>query len=109
MPRRTTSAPPSCPIKTAARALPLAALLYTDIGRDGMLEGPNLDATVRLARATGIPVLASGGVSSLEDLIRLARTRVISGVVVGRALYSGAIDLAAAIRAIDELDGAASC
>ncbi len=90
-------------------SLPLAALLHTDIGRDGMLEGPNVDACVRLARATGIPVLASGGVSSLEDLIRLARTRVISGVVVGRALYSGAIDLAAAIRAIDELDEAAWC
>jgi phosphoribosylformimino-5-aminoimidazole carboxamide ribotide isomerase len=80
--------------------LPLAAVLHTDVGRDGMLGGPNVDSTERLARVTSLPVLASGGVGSVEDLLRLARTRVIAGAVVGRAIYSGAIDLAAAIEAV---------
>ena len=83
--------------------LPLAALLHTDIRRDGMLSGANLEATAELARVTQIPVLASGGVSSLADLAALARSRVIAGVIVGRALYDGAFELAAA------LDEVASC
>lgn len=78
--------------------LPLAAVLHTDISRDGMLRGPNLAATSRLARLTQLPVIASGGVSSVEDLLELARTGVIAGVVVGRALYTGAIDLEDALR-----------
>ncbi len=77
--------------------LPLAAVLHTDIDRDGMLQGPNLEATAALARVTQIPVLASGGVRSVEDLRALAETRVIAGAVVGRALYNGAIDLAEAL------------
>jgi phosphoribosylformimino-5-aminoimidazole carboxamide ribotide isomerase len=80
--------------------LPLAAVLHTDIERDGMLTGPNLDATLALARQTRIPVIASGGVATLEDLLRLARTRVIAGVVLGRALYEGAIDLPQALAAV---------
>ena len=81
--------------------LPLAAVLHTDIRRDGMLEGPNLEATAALGRRVGIPVIASGGVSSIEDLLRLARTRVIAGAIVGRAIYTGAIDLADALRLLD--------
>jgi phosphoribosylformimino-5-aminoimidazole carboxamide ribotide isomerase len=66
--------------------LPLAALVYTDIARDGMLEGPNFEATDRLARRLKTPVIASGGVSSLEDLARLAELP-IAACIVGRALY----------------------
>ncbi len=80
--------------------LPLAAVLHTDIGRDGLLGGPNLEASARLARSTHLPVIASGGVGSLEDLLALARTRVIAAAVVGRALYTGGIDLAKALREV---------
>lgn len=69
-------------------SLPLAAIIYTDISRDGMLEGPNLEATGALANRLKTPVIASGGVSTLEDLERLA-TLPVAGVIVGRALYDG--------------------
>jgi phosphoribosylformimino-5-aminoimidazole carboxamide ribotide isomerase len=77
-------------------AWPLAALIYTDIARDGMLKGPNVEATAELARAVRCPVIASGGVTTLDDVIRLAR-HGIPGCVIGRALYEGRLDLAAAI------------
>ena len=77
--------------------LPLGALLYTEIGRDGLLEGPDVEGTAALARSTRIPVLASGGVGKLDDLVRLAETRVIAGAIVGRALYAGAIQLEEAL------------
>jgi len=77
--------------------LPLGALLYTEIGRDGLLEGPDVEGTAALARSTRIPVLASGGVGNLDDLVRLAETRVIAGAIVGRALYAGAIQLEEAL------------
>jgi len=83
--------------------LPLAALLHTDIGRDGLLGGPNVEATAALARRSPFPVLASGGVGSLDDLERLARTRVIAGAIVGKAIYSGAI------RVDDALARLAAC
>jgi phosphoribosylformimino-5-aminoimidazole carboxamide ribotide isomerase len=79
------------------RGVPFGALLYTEIGRDGLLGGPDVEGTAALARRTKIPVIASGGVGKLEDLERLAQTRVIAGAIVGRALYSGAIDLEAAL------------
>jgi phosphoribosylformimino-5-aminoimidazole carboxamide ribotide isomerase len=72
-------------------------VLHTDIGRDGLLGGPNVEATAALARRSPFPVLASGGVGSLEDLERLARTRVIAGAIVGKAIYSGAIRVDEAI------------
>ncbi|EBA12765.1 1-(5-phosphoribosyl)-5-[(5-phosphoribosylamino)methylideneamino]imidazole-4-carboxamide isomerase [Roseobacter sp. CCS2] len=75
----------------------IAAIIYTDILRDGAMKGPNIDATADLARAVDIPVIASGGVSSMDDLTALQQTGVISGVISGRALYDGAIDLAAAL------------
>ncbi|MEO9864605.1 MAG: 1-(5-phosphoribosyl)-5-[(5-phosphoribosylamino)methylideneamino]imidazole-4-carboxamide isomerase [Yoonia sp.] len=75
----------------------IAAIIYTDILRDGAMKGPNIDATAALARAVDIPVIASGGVSSLADLKALKETDVISGAISGRALYDGAIDLAEAM------------
>jgi phosphoribosylformimino-5-aminoimidazole carboxamide ribotide isomerase len=84
-----------------ARDAGAAALLYTDITRDGTEVGPNLQDTAALARAVSLPVLASGGVGGLRDLERLAVVPGIAGVVIGRALYSGAVDLAEAIRRIE--------
>jgi phosphoribosylformimino-5-aminoimidazole carboxamide ribotide isomerase len=78
----------------------VAALIYTDIDRDGAMQGPNVAATEALARAVSIPVIASGGVASLADLIALRDTGVIAGAISGRALYDGALDLAAAIAAL---------
>jgi phosphoribosylformimino-5-aminoimidazole carboxamide ribotide isomerase len=73
----------------------VAAIVYTDIGRDGMMEGVNVDATARLARALELPVIASGGVAGLGDIQALwgVREAGIEGVILGRALYEGAIDL----------------
>ncbi|MDH2327483.1 1-(5-phosphoribosyl)-5-[(5-phosphoribosylamino)methylideneamino]imidazole-4-carboxamide isomerase [Cereibacter sp. SYSU M97828] len=78
----------------------VAAIIYTDIDRDGAMGGPNIEATEALARAVSIPVIASGGVSSMADLIALRDTGVIAGAISGRALYDGAIDLAEALRAL---------
>ena len=78
----------------------VAAIIYTDILRDGAMKGPNITATEALARAVDIPVIASGGVSSLADLIALRDTGVISGAISGRALYDGAIDLGAALATL---------
>ena len=78
----------------------VAAIIYTDIMRDGAMGGPNVEATADLARAVDIPVIASGGVSSLADLEALKATGVIQGAISGRALYDGAIDLAAALKTL---------
>ena len=78
----------------------VAALIYTDIDRDGAMGGPDIAATAALARAVAIPVIASGGVSSLADLLALQATGVIAGAISGRALYDGAIDLGAALAAL---------
>ncbi|MEM7644582.1 MAG: 1-(5-phosphoribosyl)-5-[(5-phosphoribosylamino)methylideneamino]imidazole-4-carboxamide isomerase [Pseudomonadota bacterium] len=75
----------------------VAAIIYTDIDRDGAMGGPNVAATEALARAVGIPVIASGGVSSLADLDALRAAGCIAGAISGRALYDGAIDLADAL------------
>ena len=77
----------------------VASLLFTDIGRDGMLKGCNIDATVDLARAQSLPVIASGGVKGLDDIRMLAlhADEGIEGVITGRALFEGRLDLAAAI------------
>jgi len=76
-----------------ARDAGAAALLYTDVGRDGTETGPNVEDTAALARAVELPILASGGVGRVEDLGRLAAIVGVVGAVVGRALYTGAIDL----------------
>ncbi len=78
----------------------VAALIYTDIDRDGAMQGPNVEATAALACAVTIPVIASGGVSSMADLLALRDTGAIAGAISGRALYDGAIDLRAAIDAL---------
>ncbi len=78
----------------------VAALIYTDNLRDGAMGGPNVAATAALARAVSIPVIASGGVSSLEDLVALKATGVIAGAISGRALYDGAIDLEKALATL---------
>ena len=78
----------------------VAAIIYTDILRDGAMTGPNIEATEALARAVAIPVIASGGVSSLPDLIALRDTGVIAGAISGRAIYDGALDLTAALAAL---------
>lgn len=77
----------------------VAAIVYTDIARDGMLQGPNLEATRALAEAVGIPVIASGGVSSLKDIENLLAIEQygVAGVITGKAIYSGALDLRAAV------------
>ncbi len=76
----------------------IAAIIYTDIARDGAMQGPNVEATAALARSVSVPVIASGGVSSLEDLARLRATGAVAGAIVGRALYDGADDLRAALN-----------
>ena len=81
----------------------VAAIIYTDILRDGAMGGPNIDATQALARAVRIPVIASGGVASLADLLALRDTGVIAGAISGRALYDGAIDLGAALAALRQV------
>ena len=75
----------------------VAAIIYTDIDRDGAMQGPNIAATDALARSVRIPVIASGGVSRIDDLAALKAVGSIAGAISGRALYEGAIDLAAAL------------
>ncbi len=81
----------------------VAALLFTDVGRDGMLRGVNLHATVKLAQATKLPVIASGGVADMNDidaLLEAQKTANIEGVISGRAIYDGRLDLGAALAHI---------
>ena len=80
----------------------VAAIVYTDISRDGMLSGPNIEATVALAEAISIPVIVSGGVSQVEDLVEASRhvAAGIAGAIVGRAIYEGRIDVADALARV---------
>lgn len=75
-------------------------IIYTDISRDGMLSGPNIDAMREMVNAVHIPVIASGGVSSIDDIKRLKEIKGLYGVITGKALYSGAIDLREAINIV---------
>ena len=79
------------------------AVIYTDIGRDGMLTGVNIEATVRLAQALSVPVIASGGLANLEDVKKLCAIEAegVSGVIAGRAIYQGTLDFAAAQKLAD--------
>jgi phosphoribosylformimino-5-aminoimidazole carboxamide ribotide isomerase len=83
------------------------SIIYTDIGRDGMLTGINVEATVKLAQALNIPVIASGGLAGLADIEALCAVQGegIEGVICGRAIYSGALDFAAAQARADQLGG----
>ncbi|HEU5274317.1 MAG TPA: 1-(5-phosphoribosyl)-5-[(5-phosphoribosylamino)methylideneamino]imidazole-4-carboxamide isomerase [Xanthobacteraceae bacterium] len=80
----------------------VAAIIYTDIARDGLLKGLNLDATIALADAISIPIVASGGLASIEDVKRLLEPRAqkLQGAIAGRALYDGRLDAAAALKLI---------
>jgi phosphoribosylformimino-5-aminoimidazole carboxamide ribotide isomerase len=84
-------------------------VIYTDIGRDGMLQGINVEATVKLAQALSIPVIASGGLRGIADVEELCAVedQGISGLICGRAIYTGDLDFAAAQARADELNGAA--
>jgi phosphoribosylformimino-5-aminoimidazole carboxamide ribotide isomerase len=79
--------------------IPLAALIYTDIHRDGMMSGPNFDATAEVARTSPAPVIASGGITSIQDVRRLAALP-LNGMIIGRALYEGTISLPEALREV---------
>lgn len=78
--------------------LPLAAIIYTDINKDGMMDGPNFERTQAMVDAVNIPVIAAGGVTELDDVVKLIELGV-GGVVIGRALYEGSLDLKEAIKA----------
>jgi phosphoribosylformimino-5-aminoimidazole carboxamide ribotide isomerase len=83
------------------------SIIYTDIGRDGMLTGINVESTVRLAQALSIPVIASGGLSNMADIEALCAVedQGVEGVICGRAIYSGDLDFASAQERADELNG----
>jgi phosphoribosylformimino-5-aminoimidazole carboxamide ribotide isomerase len=89
----------------------VAAIVYTDIARDGMLSGPNLESTLALADALTIPVIVSGGVGSEQDVLDAAgfAHRGITGVIVGRALYTGALQLESTLAKLAALSEAAAC
>lgn len=82
------------------------SIIYTDIGRDGMMSGVNIDATVKLAQQTSIPIIASGGVTDLADVEALCAVAKdgIAGVIVGRAIYEGTLDLATAQKIADQYE-----
>ena len=82
----------------SAAGLPLAAIIYTDIARDGMMVGPNVEATAELVKATRLPVIASGGVTTADDVRRLKKAGA-AGAIIGRALYEGKMTLEAALQA----------
>ena len=81
---------------------PLAAIVYTDIARDGMLTGPNIEATRQLAQNCRVPIIASGGVGSLNDIEQLAKLP-LQGIIVGRALYEGKFTLPEALKVLGQL------
>lgn len=86
-------------LANALKSAGACRIIYTDICRDGMLTGPNVAATARLAADTGMAIIASGGMSSLDDLRQLAQHPGIEGAIIGRALYTGGIDLREAVTA----------
>jgi phosphoribosylformimino-5-aminoimidazole carboxamide ribotide isomerase len=91
------SATPAAAVAARFAAAGVTAIIYTDIGRDGMLTGLNIDQTVALARVTDIPVIASGGVGGVADIAAAATTGRIAGAIVGRALYDGRVTPAEAL------------
>jgi phosphoribosylformimino-5-aminoimidazole carboxamide ribotide isomerase len=82
----------------------VSGIIYTDISRDGMLSGPNIEATGEMVESVTIPVIASGGVSCLEDIKNLMRIKNLWGVITGKAIYSGALDLKEAMRITEGKD-----
>ena len=84
----------------------VSAIVYTDIGRDGMMTGVNVESTVKLAQAVNIPIIASGGITNIDDISALCAVadEGISGAITGRAIYEGSLDFAAAQKLADELN-----
>ncbi len=91
-----TSSTPALSLAARFEGLPIAGIIYTDIARDGTLEGPNIDAMAAMAEAVRTPIIASGGVGTLDDLDRLARLP-LAGCIIGRALYDGRFSLRSAL------------
>jgi phosphoribosylformimino-5-aminoimidazole carboxamide ribotide isomerase len=87
----------ACEVAASVAGWPLAAIIYTDIGRAGVLLGPNMQAIATLAASSPVPVVAAGGVSDIEDVRRLAQLN-LSAIVIGRAIYEGALDLPTALQ-----------
>ncbi|NIA17432.1 MAG: 1-(5-phosphoribosyl)-5-[(5-phosphoribosylamino)methylideneamino]imidazole-4-carboxamide isomerase [Planctomycetes bacterium] len=81
--------------------LPLAAIIYTDITKDGMLAGPNFDKISTLAETVDVPVIAAGGITTIDDVRRLAQSKTVAAAIIGRALYEKTIDLSEAIQAVE--------
>ncbi len=96
---QTTTDLPALELALQMKALGVTCIICTDVARDGMLQGPNLPFLQRIATNSGLEVIASGGVSSLDDVRALAAIRGIQGVIIGQALYAGALTLPAAIAA----------
>lgn len=82
----------------------VSGIIYTDINRDGMLSGPNIEATGEMVESVTIPVIASGGVSCLEDIKNLMKVKKLWGVITGKAIYSGALDLKEAMKITEGKD-----
>lgn len=93
------SSVPAVDVVKRFAGLPLAAVIYTDISRDGMLSGPNMKALAELTEATQLPVIASGGVTNLDDIRRLCQLP-LAGCIVGRALYEGTLSLKEALEVV---------
>jgi phosphoribosylformimino-5-aminoimidazole carboxamide ribotide isomerase len=91
-------------IAQKAAELPLSAIIFTDINKDGMLSGPNIEKTRNLAETVKLPVIAAGGVTTIDDIRKLAETKVIAAAIVGRALYENTVDLSAAIELCKKLN-----
>lgn len=86
------------------------SIIYTDIGRDGMLSGINIDATLKLAQSCNIPIIASGGLAGIEDIHKLCKIRDqgVEGVIMGRSIYEGTLDFQEALDVVDEYFGASA-
>lgn len=102
-----TSTVTATALAQAAAELPLGGIVYTDIDRDGMMNGLNVQATFALARDSGVPVIASGGVTSLDDLVQLKaafaqQPELLMGAITGRAIYEGSLDVAAGQALLDQ-------
>jgi phosphoribosylformimino-5-aminoimidazole carboxamide ribotide isomerase len=94
-------------IAERAQRIGICSIIYTNIARDGTLEGPDIEATLRIGRVSGLPMIHSGGIRNLEDIgaLREASDSVIKGVIVGKALYEDGIDLGKAIETYQENGG----
>lgn len=96
-----TSTTPAQDLAQRVTDWPLAAIVYTDIARDGMMTGPNIPATEQIAQSCNVGIIASGGMSKLADIEQLAQLP-LAGIIIGRALYEGTIDLKAALEVVQK-------